>query len=92
MSTEQFIGAVAMDLKRVAASLQRGSFSMAEELLGKALATKKHIELGKVESHIRKMLVDIDNISVNKNHLQAAEIALMYGTLLQNYSLSRLKR
>lgn len=92
MNTAQFVGAIAMDLKRVAAALQRESFDMARELMEKTNKTKDYINLEEVDPYVREILGDLSSISKNKNRLHAAETALMYGTLLQNYSLSHTKK
>ena len=81
-----------MDLKRMAAALQRGSVDMAKELLEKATLTKNRVQLTEVEAHIKRILDDIDQLSLDKNQLHTAEMSQMYGTLLQNYYTSRTQK
>lgn len=70
---------LASDLKRVALGLHRGSSKMAERFLEEALKRKDEVETDIVSPYIQKILTRLDkNID--------AENALMYSTLIQNYT------
>lgn len=74
---------LASDLKRVALGLQRGSDKMAKLFLTEALKRRKETELSELDPYMRKLLKNL-----NKN--LDAEDALMYSTLIQNYTQNRL--
>ncbi len=79
MDNNYILESMASDLKRVALGLHRGSNQMAERFLDEALKRKDEVELQSVAPYIKKLLdklnKDIDS-----------ETALMYSTLLQNYT------
>ena len=82
MNNKIILESLASDLKRVALGLHRGSDNMARRFLAEALRRKSEIELETVSPYIRKLL-----IRLNKNI--DAEDALMYSTLIQNYTQHR---
>lgn len=89
-STNQKIAikSLAMDLKRVALGLHRGSFKMAERFTQEAL--KRISEIKSTEgSYLYKLLTSIQKILKNQ-HQGSAEDILMYSTLIQNYAISKL--
>ncbi len=70
---------LASDLKRVALGKYRGSNSMAKRFLTEALKRKKEIDMEKIAPYIKRIIKKI-NTRINE------EDALMYSTLLQNYT------
>ncbi len=78
-SNKYILESLASDLKRVALGLHRGSNAMSNRFLEEALKRKKEVELESVAPYIKKLLKRVDK------HLDA-EDALMYSTLIQNYT------
>ncbi len=85
MKNKQILGALAMDLKRVALGYFRGSLPMAEKFYEEALKTKGEIDIKNVSPYIIKLLSKIDDIK-KEDKARAAEDALLYSTLFQNAS------
>ncbi|MBI2051585.1 hypothetical protein HYT33_02365 [Candidatus Roizmanbacteria bacterium] len=80
MKNNKFIlKSLASDLKRVALGKYRGSNEMASRFLEEALKRKGEVEMKEVAPYIKNIL---EKINKNVN----AEDALMYSTLLQNYT------
>jgi len=82
---KMLIGSLSNDLLRVSSLTQRGSMKAANRFLEEA--KKWALELRKFKlkiyiSNIVKKVLEIDKLS-----LENAEQILMYGILLQNYSL-----
>lgn len=69
------------DLKRVALGLHRGSNAMAQRFLDEALKRRDEVEIGEVTPYIKNLL---DKLNKNID----SESALMYSTLIQNYTQS----
>jgi len=76
--TKIALASLAMDLKRVALGLHRGSNKMSERFLKEAVERRKEIDKKDVDLYIRNILKDLDQ---NKD----AEDLLMYSILLENY-------
>ena len=72
---------LASDLKRVALGLHRGSTTMANRFLDEALKRKNELNTEDVAQYIQKLLEKIDKDLDSEN-------ALMYSTLIQNYTQS----
>lgn len=89
MSQKIIIESLAMDLKRVALGLHRGSFLMADRF--KAEAVKRSQELEKRNNQYLSSLVNKMRRSLAENSDRSAEDALMYSILFQNYSLKNYK-
>lgn len=70
---------LASDLKRVALGLHRGSNAMAQRFLEEALKRKKEVDMKNVAPYIKKLLNNLDK-KID------ADDALMYSTLIQNYT------
>ena len=70
---------MASDLKRVALGLHRGSNTMAQRFLDEAVERKNEVDIDKVSPYIRKLLSRLDK-EID------SEDALMYSTLIQNYT------
>lgn len=79
MNNKFILESLASDLKRVAMGLRRGSDAMAQRFLDEALKRKNEVDLEIVEPYIKQILSRLDkNID--------AENALMFSTLIQNYT------
>jgi hypothetical protein len=79
MKNKYILESLASDLKRVALGLHRGSNVMAERFLIEALKRKKEVEIENVAPYIKNILIQINkDIDSDK--------ALMYSTLIQNYT------
>lgn len=83
------IESLAMDLKRVALGLHRGSLTMANRFRQEAFKREQEIASQKVSGYLKNLLVAM-NKALSKEGDRAAEDALMYSTLFQNYALKKL--
>jgi hypothetical protein len=83
MNNKQILGALAMDLKRVALGYSRGSNIMAERFFEEALKRKNEIDVKDLKPYLVKYLNKIENVK-KENSDKAAEDALLYSTLFQN--------
>lgn len=83
-SEKAVLGAIAMDLKRVALGYHRGSYQMAERFLEEALKRKKEVDDKNLKPYLRKSLSQIKNLK-EKNE-RTPEDALMYSTIFLNAS------
>lgn len=80
------IESLVMDLKRVALGLHRGSFKMAERFKEEALNRGKEIEASGIEDlYLNKLIAGSRDTLMSTNE-RAAEDALMYSVLFQNYA------
>ncbi len=85
------IESLAMDLKRVALGLQRGSISMAERFKEEALVRTDEISNhGFDDSHLRKLVVGAQSTLLSSED-RVGEDALMYSTLFQNFAQKNFK-
>lgn len=82
---KQILGALALDLKRVAIGLNRGYDTMAEKFLGEAIKRRNEVEIADIKPYLSKFLKNIDNIK-KENRQKGAEDALLYSTIFQNAS------
>lgn len=78
---------LAMDLKRVALGLHRGSFAMAERFKFEAIKRGKELEGTKVDHYLKRLLIRYRKVLANSDE-RAAEDALMLSILFQNLSRS----
>lgn len=83
------MGALSMDLKRVALSLHRGSYTTANKFKEEALKRGQELENQKMDSYVIKLLLGVKACLLG-NSEKTAEDALMYSTLFQNYALKKL--
>ncbi len=90
MSQKIIIESLAMDLKRVALGLHRGSNLMANRFKIEALKREDELEHQELTEYLRQLLQKTKEVLNSKDN-QAAEDALMYSTLFQNYSLKKYK-
>ena len=84
------LSSLAMDLKRVALGLHRGSQIMARQFSDEALARKRELDINKVHPYLAKLLNRVEASLTNLDNPRKSEDALMYSTLLQNYSQKKL--
>ncbi len=79
MENNYILESLASDLKRTALGLHRRSNIMAQRFLDEALKRKSEINMEKVSPYIKDLINQI-------NRDIDAEDALMYSTLIQNYT------
>lgn len=79
MNTIFILESLASDLKRVALGLHRGSTTMANRFLEEALKRKTEVNFSTIDEYMQKLLNNLDE-KIN------ADDALMYSTLIQNYT------
>ena len=84
---KQILGAIAMDLKRVALGYFRGSSSMAERFFQEALKRRNEIDNKDLKPYLVKFLNDMENLK-KEDREKAAEDALFYSTIFQNASIN----
>ncbi len=82
---KMLIGSLSNDLMRVATLTQRGSNQAAQRFFIEAKKWAKELGKYKFKNYISKIIKDIQ--SETTLSLEKAEKFLMYGILLQNYSL-----
>lgn len=86
MNEQQVIvESLAMDLKRVALGLQRGSVAMAERFKAEALRREDELEKIADDEYVLKIITG-SRQSLLSNSEAMSEDALMYSTLFQNYA------
>lgn len=83
MKNKQVLGALAMDLKRVALGYFRDSSTMGDRFFIEALKRKNEIDSDTLKPYVRRLLRTMENIKKESND-RAAEDALLYSTLFQN--------
>lgn len=86
MKNKAILGALAMDLKRAALGLNRGSNQMAEGFFKEALKRRDEIDLKTVKPYLAKFLRNVEKIQTQKVKGRVAEDALLYSTIFQNAS------
>ena len=82
MNNKYILESLASDLKRVALGIHRGSITMAQRFLDEALKRRDEVDLGEVASYMRTLLNRL-------NSETDSDEALMYSTLIQNYTQHR---
>lgn len=80
------IESLAMDLKRVAIGLHRGSHEMSERFKTEALAREKELESRGIQDMYLSRIVSGCRETLTSTDERVAEDALMYSTLFQNYA------
>lgn len=86
MNNKAIIGALAMDLKRIAVGYHRGSTKMAERFVQEALKRKQEIDTADIKPYLKKALHSLPEILNQKNNKKIAEDALTYSIIFQNYT------
>lgn len=87
MNNKQVLGALALDLKRVALGYFRGSDFMAERFFQEALKRRNEIDNNNLKPYLIKFLKDMENLKKEEKG-KAAEDALLYSTIFQNAAVS----
>lgn len=80
------LASLAMDLKRVALALHRGSLSMANRFRKEALERSHELSVYSTQPYINKLLARLQKSLEGNDNEKIAEDALMYSTLFQNCS------
>jgi len=83
MKNKQILGALAMDLKRVAVGYFRGSNIMAEKFYVEALKRKSELDCESLEPYLVIFLNRLEKLNKEEKG-KAAEDALLYSTIFQN--------
>lgn len=86
MNNKIILESLSMDLLRVAKGLYRGSDRMAERFLEEALLRKNEVKQNEVKPYLKKILVAMEKSLKSSDKEKKAEDALMYSTLIRNYS------
>jgi len=85
MNNKQILGALALDLKRVAIGYFRGSTAMSERFFEEAMKRRNELDNTNLKPYLVKLLKDMENLKKEKRE-RAAEDALFYSTIFQNAS------
>ena len=85
MKNKQILGALALDLKRVALGYFRGSDFMAERFFQEAMKRRNEIDNTNLKPYLVKFLNDMENLNKEEKK-RAADDALLYSTIFQNAS------
>lgn len=88
-SQRVIVESLAMDLKRVALSLYRGSFTMADRFKQEALKRESELENQEIDSYLKNLLKKTRKVLSDQNAGRADDI-LMYSTLFQNFALKKM--
>lgn len=88
-SQKIIIESLAMDLKRTALGLHRGSLSMAERFTGEALKRGTELESLQTDNYIKRLLENTKKALISER-IDKAEDILMYSTLFQNFALKKM--
>ena len=86
---KQIISALAMDLKRMALGLHRGSFAMATRFMEEATRRIEEVDKSNLLPYMKNVLVKIQYTLSIQDKDKKAEDFLMYSTILQNYVLNK---
>lgn len=86
MKNKQILGALALDLKRVAIGNFRGSYKTADRFYLEALKRREEINKKDLKPYLIKFLYNLDQLN-KEEKTKAAEDALLYSTIFQNASL-----
>lgn len=79
MDNKFILESIASDLKRVALGLYRGSDTVAQRFLIEALKRKNELDAKEIAPYIKKLKNNLDK-------KMTPDDALMYSTLIQNYT------
>jgi len=87
MKNKQVLGALALDLKRVATGYFRGSNIMADRFYEEALKRREELDRKNLKPYLVNILNKLDNLK-KQQKIRVAEDALLYSTILQNAAVS----
>lgn len=82
MNNKYILESLASDLKRVALGLHRGSNTMAARFLDEALKRRDEVKVEEIAPYLKTLLNRL-------NSETDSDEALMYSTLIQNYTQHR---
>lgn len=85
------IESLAMDLKRVALGLHRGSLSMAERFKEEVLKRESELHDQQIDSYLKKLLKKTRQVMLSQKADKAEDI-LMYSILFQNFVLKKYEK
>jgi len=85
------LSSLAMDLKRIAIGLHRGSTNMANRFTEEALKRKNEILISSLKPYMQNIMLSLDSILLSSDSEQKSEYALMYSTLIQNYVIVNIR-
>ena len=86
MENKIILESLSMDLVRIALGLHRGSYKMAERFSIEALKRRNEVDEKNLKPYLKKTLVRME-ISLKTSDIEKrAEDALMYSTLIRNYT------
>jgi len=88
MKNKLVLGALALDLKRVALGYFRGSDNMAERFFDEALRRRDELDDKDLKPYLVNFLNKLENLKKEKKD-KAAEDALLYSTIFQNAAVSK---
>ena len=80
---------LAMDLRRVALGLHRGSYTMAKRFKDEVEKREKELQGHQLNSYLKKLIKKTKE-SLHEKNDRIAEDLLMYSILLQNYTRKHL--
>ena len=87
MNNKVILESLAMDLRRVALGLHRGSISMSERFMEEALKRKRELDIKSLKPYVQKLIFRMEDSLKDTDKQKKAEDALMYSTLFQNIAL-----
>lgn len=87
MKNKQILGALALDLKRVALGYYNGSISTADRFYQEALKRRSELDNKDLKPYLKKFLNELDVLEKTEK-TKAAEDALLYSTIFQNAAIS----
>ena len=88
MKNKQILGALALDLKRVAIGYFRGSNIMADRFYEEALKRREELDNKSLKPYLVYFLNKLDNLKT-QDKTKVAEDALLYSTIFQNAAVSQ---
>jgi hypothetical protein len=86
MNNKIVLESLSMDLLRVAKGFYRGSDRMAERFLEEALLRKSEVKQNEIKPYLKRILIAMEKSLKSNDKEKKAEDALMYSTLIRNYS------
>ena len=89
MNNKVALESLAMDLKRVSLGYQRNSLKMADRFYEEAIKRSNEVDTSNVKEYLKNILKNIHSLK-NIAPEKIAEDALMYSTLIQNYTQTNL--
>ncbi|MDP2861018.1 MAG: hypothetical protein Q8N98_04910 [bacterium] len=88
MKNEIIISSLAMDLKRAAIGLNRGSLKMAEKFCAEAAERRQELDVSNLKQYVKNVIFEVEKMFAQKDNDRKAEGFLMYSTILQNFVVS----